>query len=133
MVWAERARTRTAEVTTRPDPEPAAMPSTFPCPNPACDQVFSTDAVKGARELVCPLCRTVFQFRAEGAAPAAPAKPAAPVKAAWPAAPQAAAPAKPAAPAKAPAPAPPAKPAAPPARAAREAPPRPAAPARPAP
>jgi hypothetical protein len=50
----------------------------FPCPNPACDQVFSPAAVQGVRELVCPRCRTVFQFRAGDAAPNRPATPVAP-------------------------------------------------------
>ena len=48
------------------------MPSTFPCPNPACTQVFDAEAVKGASRLVCPRCGTQFEFRPRAAAPAKP-------------------------------------------------------------
>jgi hypothetical protein len=54
----------------------------FPCPNPSCKHVFPPAAVKGVAALTCPLCGTVFQFRApaappaKGPAPAAVAKPA---------------------------------------------------------
>lgn len=64
------------------------MPLSFPCPNPACTQVFSPQDVRGVTSLTCPKCGTVFQFRA-GAAPSTPparpaAKPAAPAAPAVP-------------------------------------------------
>src|SRR5438105_208224 len=73
------------------------MSNGFPCPNPACAQVFAADAVKGASRLVCPRCGTTFQFR-----PAPSARPKAPAKAPKPP------PVPPPLPAKAPPPLPPA-------------------------
>jgi hypothetical protein len=50
------------------------MTRQLPCPNPSCPQVFDPEAVAGAASLVCPLCGTRFQFRAQSrAAPATPA------------------------------------------------------------
>ncbi len=50
----------------RPGPRtrPAAMPISFPCPNPACTQVFSPQDVRGVTSLTCPKCGSVFQFGA---------------------------------------------------------------------
>ncbi len=49
------------------------MPPHFPCPNPACTQVFAPADVRGATSLTCPRCGTVFQFRAGAAKPKAAA------------------------------------------------------------
>jgi hypothetical protein len=81
------------------------MSPTFPCPNPTCTQVFSTQDVRGVSSLTCPKCGTVFNFgTAPAPAPPRPAKPAASPRT----------PPKPAPAAKAPPP-PVAKPVAPPA------------------
>jgi len=54
------------------------MPISFPCPNPACTQVFSPQDVRGVTSLTCPKCGNVFQF---GGAPAAvPARSVGPAK-----------------------------------------------------
>jgi hypothetical protein len=50
------------------------MPLTFPCPNPACTQVFLPQDVRGVATLTCPKCGLVFQFAA-GATPAPPPPP----------------------------------------------------------
>jgi hypothetical protein len=55
----------------------------LPCPNPSCKQVFATQALAGAGELVCPRCGTRFQFRNPSAPAVRPpsvptARPAAP-------------------------------------------------------
>jgi hypothetical protein len=52
------------------------MPLSFPCPNPACTQVFSPQDLRGVTSLTCPKCGTVFQFRSDVPA-APPARPAA--------------------------------------------------------
>jgi hypothetical protein len=63
------------------------MPTGLPCPNPACQHVFSTEAIKGAASLMCPRCGKVFQFSAAPASskvtkakpPSSPAAPRQPV------------------------------------------------------
>lgn len=54
------------------------MSLTFPCPNPACTQVFSPQEVRGAASLTCPKCGHVFRF-APAAHPPRPAPKPAPV------------------------------------------------------
>jgi hypothetical protein len=49
------------------------MPINFPCPNPACTQMFSPQDVRGVGSLTCPKCGLVFKF---GPAKAPAAKPA---------------------------------------------------------
>src|SRR5205814_1653974 len=48
-----------------------AMPKEFPCPNPACTQLFPAEALAGVSALACPKCGAVFQLRpgAPGNAP----------------------------------------------------------------
>jgi hypothetical protein len=50
------------------------MSLSFPCPNPACAQVFSPQEVRGVASLTCPKCGHVFQF-APAAAPVPVATP----------------------------------------------------------
>ncbi len=63
------------------------MAATFPCPNPACTQVFSPEAIHGASSLICPRCGTRFQLGSGRAAHPGPA-----ARAAVPATPRSAVP-----------------------------------------
>lgn len=50
-----------------PSPEVVVMVHTFPCPNPACTQVFRAETVQLTGRYHCPSCGTVFQFRSKTA------------------------------------------------------------------
>lgn len=61
------------------------MASNLPCPNPACTHVFTPGELKGATQVKCPRCGTLFKFRTSpggsaeaGAKPGQPNRPMAP-------------------------------------------------------
>lgn len=59
------------------------MSTSLPCPNPTCTHVFTAAAVTGAGSLSCPLCGTVFEFRAgTSSAPPTVPRPTSPASAA---------------------------------------------------
>lgn len=57
-------------------PRACTMSQAFPCPNPTCTHIFIADAIQGSAQLVCPRCRTVFQFQPTAAPPPVPSRPA---------------------------------------------------------
>ncbi|MHA0112090.1 BRcat domain-containing protein, partial [Klebsiella pneumoniae] len=40
------------------------MAEHVPCPNPACNAIFTPESLRGAARFTCPSCGLLFQFRA---------------------------------------------------------------------